>query len=307
MSPDSLDEALARIRDDREHGAAQLAEAGLRLIGRVCGERARAGADTLLADAATLVGRIAALRPSMASPGNWAATYYAALRERLANPGTDPAQACDEVLADLLARQAALRDALVAAARPVLAAARGVLTLSYSSTIEAVLAEAIAPDCLVVVAESRPLLEGRKLCGRLEAAGRRVRCITDAQIGLALADLDTVLIGADAVLADLAVVNKAGSLLAALAARERGTRCHVAADTFKIDPRATAAEATLEAMDGGEVWPERAEICINVYFETVPADLIGLYLTEKGALTAPDMLGEVDAWRALWRTPGLAA
>ena len=32
-----------------------------------------------------------------------------------------------------------------------------------------------------------------------------------------------------------------------------------------------------------------------------------LYLTEKGALTAPEMLGEVDAWRALWRTPGLAA
>ncbi len=297
MAPFVADE-IARIRGDRERGAAELAEAGLRLMARACREPAGEGS---LATAAELVRRLAAARPSMAAIGNWAALFHAALRDRLGASAGAPGEACDAALAELLARQSAAREALVAAARPALADARSILTLSYSSTVEAVLTGAAAPDCLVVVAESRPLLEGRETCRRLEAAGVRVRCITDAQIGLAMADADLALIGADAILSDLAVVNKAGSLLVALAARAHGRPCHVAADTFKIDASRSTADAALEEGDGGEVWPERPGICANVTFEPVPADLIGSYLTEKGPLTAGDLRREVAAWRALWR------
>ncbi len=300
--PRFVEEQLAHIRDDRERGAAELAEAGLRLMARACSERAAAGREAMLDEAAGLVRRLAALRPSMAPLGNWAAAFHAALRESPMDAG-----ACEAVLADLLARKAALSDALIAGARPVLGRARGILTLSYSSTVEALLLEAAAPDCLVIVAESRPLLEGRKLCRSLEAAGRRVRCITDAQIGLALADADMALIGADAVLGDLAVVNKAGSLFAALAARAQGKPCHAAADTFKIDPLASSADAVFEEMAADEVWPERPEICANVYFEPVPAELIALYLTEKGPLAAARMRDEVAAQREQRRAAGLDA
>ena len=307
-----VEEQLARIRDDRERGAAELAEAGLRLMARACSERAEAGREAMLDEAAGLVRRLAALRPSMAPLGNWAAAFHAALRANLMDAGSmdagvPPAGACEAVLADLLARKAALSDALIAGARPVLGRARGILTLSYSSTVEGLLLEAAAPDCLVIVAESRPLLEGRKLCRNLAAAGRRVRCITDAQIGLALADADMALIGADAVLGDLAVVNKAGSLFAALAARAQGKPCHAAADTFKIDPLASSADAVFEEMAADEVWPERPEICANVYFEPVPAELIALYLTEKGPLAAARMHEEVAARREQRRAAGLDA
>lgn len=325
--PRFVEEQLARIRDDRERGAAELAEAGLRLMARACSERAAAGREAMLDEAAGLVRRLAALRPSMAPLGNWAAAFHAALRASLMDAGAmdagamdagpmdagpmdadvPPAGACEAVLADLLARKAALSDALIAGARPVLGRARGILTLSYSSTVEALLLGAAAPDCLVIVAESRPLLEGRKLCRSLEAAGRRVRCITDAQIGLALADADMALIGADAVLGDLAVVNKAGSLFAALAARAQGKPCHAAADTFKIDPLASSADAVFEEMAADEVWPERPEICANVYFEPVPAELIALYLTEKGPLAAARMHDEVAARREQRRAAGLDA
>ena len=315
--PRFVEEQLARIRDDRERGAAELAEAGLRLMARACSERAAAGREAMLDEAAGLVRRLAALRPSMAPLGNWAAAFHAALRASLMDAGpTDagpmdsgvpPAGACEAVLADLLARKAALSDALIAGAKPVLGRARGILTLSYSSTVEGLLLEAAAPDCLVIVAESRPLLEGRKLCRNLAAAGRRVRCITDAQIGLALADADMALIGADAVLGDLAVVNKTGSLFAALAARAQGKPCHAAADTFKIDPLASSADAVFEEMAADEVWPERPEICANVYFEPVPAELIALYLTEKGPLAAARMHDEVAARREQRRAAGLDA
>ncbi len=310
--PRSVEEQLGRIRDDRERGAAELAEAGLRLMARACSERAAAGREAMLGEAAELVRRLAALRPSMAPLGNWAAAFHAALRESLMDAGATPADvplagACEAVLADLLARKAALSDALIAGAKPVLGRARGILTLSYSSTVEALLVEAAAPDCLVIVAEARPLLEGRRLCRSLEAAGRRVRCITDAQIGLALADADMALIGADAVLGDLTVVNKAGSLFAALAARAQGKPCHAAADTFKIDPLASSADAVFEEMAADEVWPERPEICANVYFEPVPAELIALYLTEKGPLAAARMHDEVAARREQRRAAGLDA
>lgn len=46
---------------------------------------------------------------------------------------------------------------------------------------------------------------------------------------------DLVLLGADAVTAT-AAVNKAGSRLLALAAREAGVPCYVAADTWKLCP-----------------------------------------------------------------------
>ncbi len=60
-------------------------------------------------------------------------------------------------------------------------------------------------------------------------------------------------------------------------------------------------------MDAGEVWPERPEICANVTFEPVPAELIALYLTEKGPLAAARMHDEVAARRAQRRAAGLDA
>ena len=79
------------------------------------------------------------------------------------------------------------------------------------------------------------------------------------------------------------LVNKVGSLALALCAAHFGKPLHVVADSFKIDPAHGRDDAVFEAMDGGEVWPERPEICANVYFEAVPADLVALYLTEDGA------------------------
>jgi len=279
-----IEAALARLRDDRDRGAAELADDALRLLAEATAEAAKRGADPM-AVARELVRRIAELRPSMAPLVNWAAAYAAELGPALA--GADDrgaaARAC-RVLGDRLrARKRGFANAIVETARPVLAEARDIVTLSRSSTVEAVLVRASAPETRITVCESRPRLEGRRLCAALEAAGRRVRCITDAQMTVALAEADVAVIGADAILRDRAVINKVGSLALALSATHFGKPLHVVADSFKIDPAHDRDDAVFEAMDGGEVWPERPEICANVYFEAVPADLVALYLTEDGA------------------------
>ncbi|MEE9274085.1 MAG: hypothetical protein V3V62_02085 [bacterium] len=308
----SLEAGLAAIREDRGQGAAQLARRGVGLLAEACAlaeESAlaegaalaeEAAGAALLAEAAALVRELRAVRPSMAAVGNWALAFYLDLRERLGRPGgAAPAAAGAEIAAALLRRGEEMRAGLIEAARPLLADADSLLTLSRSSTVEEILLRAAPPSLRVVVAESRPLLEGRKLAESLIRAGREVRCITDAQVGLFMRECSLLLLGADTICSDLAVVNKTGSLPAALAAREAGAPCFVAADTFKVSGSAAEADVVLEEGPGAEVWEEEAGRCANVYFETVPARLISCFITEKGALSHARLREEAALWRRL--------
>jgi hypothetical protein len=91
------------------------------------------------------------------------------------------------------------------------------------------------PGLSVIVCESRPLCEGVTLARRLAAAGLDVTLVTDAQAGVFVREADAVLLGADAVTPQ-GVVNKAGSLLLALAARAAGVPVLAVATTLKVSP-----------------------------------------------------------------------
>jgi translation initiation factor 2B subunit (eIF-2B alpha/beta/delta family) len=300
-----LEGRLAEIAEDREKGAAELAGLGLALLADACGwwagELEPEGAEAFLLDrVAGLVRRLGGLRPSMAPIGNWGLCFHRALADRLAAGEARLAdRPWDAVFEELEEWRRGNADSLVAGARTPLAGFASLLTLSYSSTVLRLLLEAAPSDCLFIVAESRPRLEGRHVCERLLDEGRAVRCITDAEVALFVARSDAVLIGADTIAGDLAAINKTGSHGAALAAAACGKPCLVAADTFKIDPGVTAETVTLEEMPGGELWAGRPEICVNIYFEPVPAALITGYLTEKGLLTPSDMVEELESWRGL--------
>ena len=296
---DPIERELAAIQADRESGSAQLAGRALELLGRACGAAGGQSPEALLSGMAALARRIRALRPSMAAPGNWAAAFVLDLRERLASSPPSPREAGRAAAEALLARLRGLPGRLAQAARPILEGRRALLTLSRSSSVEAVLLQAAPADCLLIVAESRPLYEGRTLLRRLMEAGRPVRCITDAQIALAMREADLLLLGADAICSDLAAVNKAGSRLAALAARSLGKPCAVLADTFKVSGELSAAGVVLEEGEGREVWAEAPGICRNVYFEPVPADLITFFVTEKGSLSPREVRAEAERWRRL--------
>ncbi len=303
---EDIEAALARLRDDRDRGAAEIAEDALELLAEAAARTAAEGRDPAAA-ARALARRIAALRPSMAPLANWAAAYAAALGPALdgADGPAAAAHACRTLGERLRARKRGFTEAIVAAARPVLGGLREIVTLSRSSTVEAVLARASAPEARITVCESRPRFEGRRLCAALEAAARRVRCVTDAQMAVALAEADAAVIGADAILRDRSAVNKVGSLALALIAAHLGKPLYVIADSFKIDPAHDRRDAVFEAMDGGEVWPERPEICLNVYFEAVPADLVTSYITEDGAQNGAQIAAAVKRTANLRISAGL--
>ncbi len=107
-----------------------------------------------------------------------------------------------------------------------------------------------------------------------------------------VATSNAVLIGADSVLKDGAVVNKIGSYGLALAAKAHGKPFHVACETLKFDARHEAATwPGSPAMNPKEVWenpPERIEV-VNRYFEAVPGPLVTAIVTERGSY-APDLV-----------------
>jgi translation initiation factor eIF-2B subunit delta len=301
----SLQARLAEIAADRTHGAAELAAMMLDAMAAACAGWVDETADERRKQLRELVDCIHRLRPSMAALTNWAIAFHDAMAAVVDTDGTAWADHATASARKLRAQQTDFLARQTEAARARLADARQILTLSWSSTVTHVLLRAAPNACTVIVAESRPLLEGRKTVRALNEASRSVRMITDAQVGLAMAQMDLLLIGADTICGDRAAVNKVGSYPAALAAREASVPMLVAADSFKIDPTTAADAVALEEMPGDEIWPAHAELCRNVYFEPVPASLIAAYITELGVLPPDDLIPTIDAWRSRYRALGL--
>ncbi|VAX17111.1 hypothetical protein MNBD_NITROSPINAE02-1322 [hydrothermal vent metagenome] len=289
---------LEIIEKDFQSGAGELAEAGIGLLAEILLFAPLDNPARALKLCRDVAGRLAEVRPSMAPIGNWAIEYYRELGETISGEGQDwRPEVAEDVKRKILKRKSSVANLLVMAAEGAIGGVKSVFTLSYSSTVDRILLEALPHQCEIVVAESRPGMEGRRVARTMVDNGRRVRLITDAQMGLAIGEVDIVLIGADTICRDMTVINKSGSYLAALAAREAKKPVYVAADTFKINLAATRNSIRLEEKPGEEVWAESPDICRNTYFEPTPPKLIAAYITEKGALTNAEMEKEIERIR----------
>ncbi|HWP99933.1 MAG TPA: hypothetical protein VNK92_05645 [Vicinamibacterales bacterium] len=167
-----------------------------------------------------------------------------------------------------------------------------IVTLSSSGVVRAaLLALAARVPVRVSCAESRPGGEGREEAAALAAAGLEVEFLPDAALGLALAEAQAALLGADAVAPDW-FTNKVGSGLLAAAATVGGTPVYVLAGSEKLVARELAALMSLpEAADS--VWPEAPpQVRVRApLFERVPWDRVAALVTEAGVLSGR-MVGE---------------
>ena len=205
----------------------------------------------------------------------------------------------DRVLADAEPAPAALRDRAAAACERAVAvddeaaAAAAdrvgyrVLTLSRSGTVLSALRRA-APAA-VVVAESRPTREGVGVAETLAADGLDVALCVDAAVAHVVdaERVDTVIVGADTVLADGTVINKVGTRPAALAAADAGADCYAVCATDKIVPD---SDVELESGPPGAVHEDAEGFAVrNPTFEATPPGLITGIVTEDGLLSPDDV------------------
>ncbi|HET8841737.1 MAG TPA: hypothetical protein VFN35_09730, partial [Ktedonobacteraceae bacterium] len=162
-----------------------------------------------------------------------------------------------------------------------------VMTHSLSGTVLEVLKACVPPIEQFIVLEGRPLYEGRTTASALSVQSIPVMLITDAQAEIFLPMCQSVVVGADSVLADGSVLNKAGTAFLARAALAYSVPFYVLTETLKISPRFWENDLhLLEEHPGDEVWPQAAPgvRVRNFYFDRTPAELIGKVITEQGPL-----------------------
>jgi len=141
----------------------------------------------------------------------------------------------------------------------------------------------------VTVTETRPRFQGRLTARELGLIGIPVTLILDDAVRFFLNKIDKVFVGADAVAANGALVNKIGTSLIALAAHEARVRVFVAAETYKFSPETLIGELIeIEERDASEIIrpDELSQIpnatVRNPAFDVTPPEYIDLIITEKG-------------------------
>ncbi len=144
---------------------------------------------------------------------------------------------------------------------------------------------------LVYVKETRPKMQGLITARQLADAGLDVILIPDSSVRYYMKKVSKVVIGADTVAANGAVINKIGTSMVALAAKESRVRVYVATETYKFSPQTVVGELVpIEVREPTEIVSEewlRRNPNVKVYnpvFDVTPPEYIDAIITEKGVI-----------------------
>ncbi len=181
---------------------------------------------------------------------------------------------------------------------------------SYSSTVIRLIIKAFeeGKKFKVYVTESRPIGEGRITASILGKAGLDVTLIVDSAVRYVMKRISDVLFSADAVAANGAVVNKVGTSVVALAAKEARVRTYVVAGTYKFGLETVFGELVEGVMlnDASLIVPKgrESELAGKVLvraplFDVTPPEYIDAIITEVGVVAPqaiPLVIKEKYGW-----------
>jgi len=143
----------------------------------------------------------------------------------------------------------------------------------------------------VFATETRPRFQGRLTARALARAGIPVTLILDDAVRYFIQNVDTVLVGADAITANGALVNKIGTSMVALAAHEGHVKVFVAAESYKFSPETMIGELVeIEERSPSEVISSEKLAQLgrvkvrNPSFDVTPPEYIDLIITEQGII-----------------------
>jgi ribose 1,5-bisphosphate isomerase len=143
----------------------------------------------------------------------------------------------------------------------------------------------------VFATEVRPRNQGLVTIRTLDDAGIKTNFIVDSAVRSFIHEVDLVIVGADAVTVNGAVVNKIGTSQVAHTAHEARVNFLVAAETYKFAPRTIIGELiTIEERAGNEILADEIARTLphvtvrNPAFDVTPAEYIDLIVTEAGAI-----------------------
>ncbi|KAA3618101.1 MAG: hypothetical protein DWQ05_08645 [Calditrichaeota bacterium] len=274
---------IDEIINDRESGASELARRCLEMCADIIWKLQTDGVSEMKNEIEEFVHALQNARPSMSPIKNLLQTWLENLKSlptftlqefRLEAMGTAE---------DLIERSKMAVDQAADSMFKILKPNSRIMTYSYSSTVMALMNLCKKSGMRVVVPEGRPLFEGRKFGKRISDLGIETTVITESQIGICIKNVDVVVVGADTVVNDGSVVNKAGTSLLALAAQTENVPVYVVYEKFKKSNQ-TSAEVVLEKMPEDELGVDTGKNLhiYNYYFDITPAERITAWITEDG-------------------------
>ncbi len=272
---DTFDKRIAMIQNDRDHGSRWLVHETISLLYDIATQPASSPEERIqqLRHAGN---ELANARPAMAA-------LAGAVRRVLYAPGGLEAMAREA--ARLLSEFDSAIEHITNYARPLLTGT--IMTHSLSGTVLDVLTNCLSHIEQIIVLEGRPRYEGREVARILSQKHASVTLITDAQADIFLPQCHTVIVGADSILANGDILNKAGTALLAWAARGHKVPFYVLSETLKISPYSWSGDITqLEEKESTEVLEQGIDgVSIrNFYFDRTLSKLVTGVITEQGIL-----------------------
>lgn len=234
-------------------------------------------------------------KPSMTS-----VRTVAVLAVAEAASATDPRQAVQDRMRSFMSDSEKAIASIADLCDDIISPGSKILYHSFSGSLVHLLSRAAAtiPDITIMLTESRPYRESRRIAGTLASTDVKLVAYSDAAIALAAHDADLVIVGCDALFLDGSFVNKIGSLPLALACQYENTPYYVATEVSKLYP-GDPAEVSMEQRPPAEMaadwdlWASGRVDVRNQFFERVPAELVTAYLTDRGVLS-PGEVREVS-------------
>src|SRR5260370_20956749 len=222
---ENIEQRITQVCNDREHGSRWLVREAV-LILRDVDQSPQASQDALMQLLLQYARRIAQSRPAMAALASGVSGVVCV---------QGGLEAIVQEAQQLLAEYDTAIEQIATHAQPLLQGQ--VMTCSISGTVLEVLVANRQQIEQVIVLEGRPRYEGREMARTLSQQGLAVTLITDAQADIFLSQCQAVVVGADSILINEDVLNKAGTSLLAWAARGHSLPFYVLCETLKISPR----------------------------------------------------------------------
>lgn len=146
-------------------------------------------------------------------------------------------------------------------------------------------------DISVIATESRPRRQGLLTIRHLNDFGIPTTLIVDSAVRYYMKEVDKVIVGADAIAANGALVNKIGTSQLALAAHEARKSFMVAAETYKFSPSTIIGnpieieERSSEEVIDPAVLADLPHVQVrNPAFDFTPAEYIDMIVTDIGII-----------------------
>ena len=294
---EQIAQRVQQVYDDREHGSRWLVRETL-LILRDLAQIQETSQEEQIQETSQeeqilhiyAVGRtLAASRPSMAA--------LSSAVGRVLNVQGGPTEIARKV-DELLQAYDSATERITSYARPMLEGR--VMTCSISGTVLDVLIACRDQLTEVITLEGRPRYEGRAMAQTLSQQGISVTLLTDAQADIFLPQCTSVVVGADSVLANGDVLNKAGTALLAWAAQGHHIPFYVLCETLKISAHSWLGDLELLEEKEPEEVLEQAIPGVkvrNFYFDRTPQELVTSLITEQGILSKQQLSTIVETVR----------